>query len=99
MAKLKVNLDVLGQTINVYTTEIDNIKDAKKAVKKALDNLKASGWDSSASKTWFSLLDDEWLKNINFQIRVLERLRDNLEIAKGEYTDIYNEQEGLKNYL
>lgn len=99
MATLRVNVDVLQTTINTYNTEITNIIAAKSAIVRALTSLKASGWNSNASKAWFSLLDDEWLKNIEYQIRVLTRLRDNLIIAKDEYTDVYNEQEALKNSL
>lgn len=99
MASLRVNIDVLQSTINTYNTEITNLNAAKSAITKSLASLKASGWDSVASKVWFSLLDDEWLKNIEYQIRVLTRLRDNLIIANDEYTDVYNEQEALKNSL
>ncbi len=99
MAKLKVDLDVLQTTINTYNTELVNLNAAKSTIKSSLSSLKASGWDSSAGKTWFSLLDDEWLKNIDFQIRVFTRLRDNLIIAKNEYYDVYEEQQTLKNSL
>lgn len=99
MAKLKVNLDVLQRTINTYNTEINNLYNVKNAIQRSLVTLKSSGWNSNASKAWFSLLDDEWIKNIEYQIRVLSRLRENLIIAKNEYTNIYNEQETLKNYL
>lgn len=99
MATLKVDLDVLQTTINTYNTEITNITAAKSAINRSLSSLKASGWDSGASKAWFSLLDDEWLQNIDYQIRVLTRLRDNLIIAKDEYKQVYDEQEALKNYL
>ena len=99
MAKLKVNLDVLQRTINTYNTEINNLYNAKNAIQRSLVTLKSSGWNSNASKVWFSLLDNEWIKNIEYQIRVLSRLRDNLIIAKNEYTNIYNEQETLNNYL
>jgi len=99
MATLKVDLDVLQTTINTYNTEITNITAAKSAINRSLTSLKASGWDSGASKAWFSLLDDEWLKNIDYQIRVLTRLRDNLIIAKEEYNGVYNELQTLQNSL
>ncbi len=99
MAKLKVDIDVLQTTINTYNTEITNFHAAKATIKRSLSSLKASGWNSGASKAWFALLDDEWLKNIDFQIRVFSRLRDNLIIAKDEYNDVYEELENLKNSL
>jgi uncharacterized protein YukE len=99
LAKLRIDLDVLDATISTYNTEISNIKRAKVQVQNALNLLSSSGWDSQASKTWFSLLDDEWLKNIDYQIRVLERLRDNLRIAKSEYLAVVEERDKLTSDL
>lgn len=99
MAILKVDLDILQTTINTYNTEITNLNAAKSSINRSLNSLKASGWNSGASKAWFSLLDDEWLRNINYQIRVLTRLRDNLIIAKEEYNSVYNELQILQNSL
>lgn len=92
MAVLKVDLDVLQATIDTYHNELANLNAAKSAIKKSLAALKSSGWDSGASQVWFSLLDDEWLKNIDYQIRVLTRLMDNLILAKDEYYEVYMQQ-------
>ena len=46
-----------------------------------------------------SLLDDEWLTNIDYQIRVLERLRDNMIIAKTEYEKVKTKQDALDDCL
>ena len=99
MAKLKVDIDVLENTIKTYDTEISNLQSARDAIKRSLATLKSSGWNSNASKAWFSLLDDEWIKNVDYQIRVLDRLKGNLVTARDEYVSVYNEQEALKNYL
>lgn len=99
MAKLKVDIDVLESTIKTYDTEISNLQHARDAISRFLAMLKSSGWDTNASKVWFSLLDDEWIKNVDYQIRVLDRLRGNLVTARDEYVSVYNEQEALKNYL
>lgn len=99
MATLRVDLDVLQTTINTYNTEVTNLNAAKSAIKRSLASLKASGWDSGASNAWFSLLDDEWLQNIDYQIRVFKRLRDNLIIAKEEYNGVYDELQTLQNAL
>lgn len=99
MAKLKVDIDVLDSTIKTYNTEISNLQQAKDTIKRSLTVLKSSGWNSNAGNAWFSLLDDEWLKNVDYQIRVLDQLRSNLVVARDEYIAVYNEQEALKNYL
>lgn len=99
MASLKVDLDVLNRTIHTYNDEIENIENARTNVQRALRQLEHSGWKSQASEAWFSLLDDEWLQNIRFQIRVLKRLRDNMVIAKSEYQDIDDERKRLDDVL
>ncbi len=99
MAKLRIDLDVLERTIQTYQTEIENIREAKTEISKALSSLKASGWDSQASKVWFSLLDDEWLKNIEYQIRVLNRLCENLKIAETKYSSVEEELNRIANDL
>ncbi len=99
MAKLIVDFDTLQSTINTYNEEISNFRSAKTAISRSLSALRSSGWDSQASKAWFSLLDDEWLKNIDYQIRVLERLRDNMIIAKTEYEKVKNKQNALDDCL
>ena len=99
MAKLVVDFDVLQSAINTYNTEITNFRGAKTAISRSLSALRSSGWDSQASKAWFSLLDDEWLTNIDYQIRVLERLRDNMIIAKTEYEKVKTKQDALDDCL
>lgn len=99
MAKLIVDFDILQSTINTYNAEIVNFRSAKTAISRSLSALRSSGWDSQASKAWFSLLDDEWLKNIDYQIRVLERLRDNMLIAKTEYEKVKTRQDSLDDCL
>lgn len=99
MAKLIVDFDVLQRTINTYNSEIVNFRSAKTTISRSLSALRSSGWDSQASRAWFSLLDDEWLKNIEYQIRVLERLRDNMLIAKTEYEKVKTKQDSLDDCL
>lgn len=99
MAKLKIDLDVLNETIRTYESSIEDFRRVEKNIISALVDLKNSGWDSNAGKTWFSLLDNEWLKNINFQIRTLESLKRDLETAKSEYEKVVERQRSLANYL
>ena len=62
MSKLKIDLDVLSETKSVYDSEIEQLKNAKKSIKKALADLKASGWDTSAGHKWFGNIDGGWIK-------------------------------------
>lgn len=99
MAKLIVDFDVLSRTITEYENSIQEFRDVEKKIKKVLAELKSSGWDSNAGKQWFSLLDDEWISNIEFQIRTLESLKKDLETARTEYQKVLNRQKTLDKYL
>lgn len=99
MAKLEIDLDVLRQTINTYNMQIIELNSAKNAIIRSLDALKCSGWDSNAGNQWFSLLDNEWLENFSFQLRVLGQLKENLSIALEEYGKVYDLQQELGNCL
>lgn len=99
MSKLKIDLDVLSDTKNVYDTEIERFKDAKKSIKKALECLKASGWDTNAGRKWFGDVDEGWIKAFEFHIDVIQELSDELKFAQTKYNEVLEELESLKNSL
>lgn len=99
MSKLRIDLDVLGETKSVYDAEIEQFKEAKTSIKKALEDLKASGWDTSAGRKWFGDLDEGWIKAFEFHIAVIQELSDELKIAQTKYEDLLEELENLKRSL
>lgn len=88
MAVFKVDTDQLNTAISKYNTEINNLKVVIKKIQDSMDNLKESGWDSNASKQYFKVYEDTWLINLKLYIRVLEQLKEDLEIAKEEYSKL-----------
>lgn len=99
MSKLRIDFDVLNKTISVYEESIQEFRNIEKRIKKILASLKSSGWDSNAGRAWFSLLDDEWIQNIEFQVRTLESLKKDLETARAEYEKVLHRQQVLEKYL
>ena len=46
--QLRVDFDAMEETIRVYGAQVTQFREAKEGVQSALDELKASGWDSTA---------------------------------------------------
>lgn len=98
-SKLKIDLDELEKTVDVYETEIKGFEDARDGVVQALDELKASGWVSEAGSAWFDAVDMSWTDVINYHIRVITELRKELKAAVREYNDVYKKQCELEKHL
>jgi len=97
--KLKIDFDVLDKTIETYDSQINGFIEAREGVVRALVLLRQSGWDSGASKVWFELMDTGWLDSMAYHIRVIKELKNELNTAKNNYSEVYSEQERLARNL
>lgn len=97
--KLKINMDQLESTIKTYEKSHQQFEQLVKDLNKSVDNLKNTGWKSSASTAFFNTFDDTWKKNIEKHILIIGHLQDCLENAQREYEEIYNRIPSLKNSL
>ncbi len=91
MGKLKVDLDVLRKTISEYDSEINEFEDVRTSIKKALEDLRSSGWDTSAGHKWYATLDDDWVRAFAAQIEVIREMQNELSYARTKYDELYNE--------
>lgn len=98
-AKLRVDFDVLERTISTYENQAEGFREARCNVTKALELLRASGWDSASSRVWFELMDTGWLDSMEYHVRVIEELKKELEIAKRCYEEVLDEQNRLARNL
>lgn len=98
-SKLRIEFDILESTISTYECEKDGFREARQNVVKALQLLKASGWDTESSKVWFELMDTGWLDSMAYHIRVIDELKKELEIAKRNYEEVLDEQDRLARNL
>lgn len=99
MSKLRIDLDVLQDTRNIYNDEIEQFRQAKNKIRQALEDLKLSGWDTKAGRLWFGDLGTGWMKAFKEHIEVIQELSDELGIAQTKYQEIVDELNALKNSL
>lgn len=99
MSKLKIDLDVLTNTINEYNKHIQNFREAQNKVKQALQTLKTSGWDTAAGNHWFAMVNDDWIDSMEKEIAVIEEMVKELQIAEREYSEVLSEQDNLLRAL
>ena len=99
MAKFKVDIDILQDTVSTYTTVIEDIETAIKDAQDAIDVLKSSGWKTNASEAFFDNFDSSWKTNINNRIKVVKHLKECLSDAKGDYEGLYSAASQLGNPL
>jgi WXG100 family type VII secretion target len=89
MAKLKIDLDQLQQTILDYNKSIDDFTKMKDNLDKVIKELKNSGWVSGASTQYFSTYEDTWKANMDMHIKILAHLEVCLTKAKTDYDGLY----------
>ena len=99
MAKLKIDIDILQDTITAYQTAIDDIEGAVGDAEDAVDTLRTASWKSGASDAFFENFDSNWKKNIEDRIQIIKHLKGCLEEAKKEYDAVYTEATQLGNSL
>lgn len=97
--QLRVDFDVLDQTIRVYGQEVEKFGDARTGVTRALEALKASGWDSAAAGKWYSMIDDDWLESMRYHMRVIGELKAELSTARDAYEALMQERDQLADLL
>lgn len=97
--KLKISIEQLESTINTYEKSCQQLEQMVKVLTKSVDNLKNTGWKSSASEAFFNAFDETWKKNIEKHILVIGHLKDCLKNAQAEYEEIYDRIPTLKNAL
>ena len=61
----------------------------------AVDDIR-SGWKSDAGDAFFKKFDDEWKKNFDDYINVINHMSSNMQIAKNKYQAVFDEADKLK---
>ena len=79
---------------NNYSSYAGDMELLKTKLETAVDDIR-SGWDTEAGETFFAKFDDEWKKNFDDYIAVINHMAENMQIAINEYQEIVNEAEEL----
>ena len=97
--QLRVDFDAMEETIRVYGAQVTQFREAKEGVQRALYELKASGWDSTASNKWYSMLDESWIQSIRYHMRVIGEMKVELSEARDAYEALLEERRQLAKKL
>ena len=97
--EIKVDLGKLTSAINNYELIISDFENAVSQTEEAIESLKTSGWQSSASTQYFLTYENTWKKNMKTRIEIIKHLKKCLEKAKNEYQSIYDEMNQLDSAL
>ena len=94
-ARLKISEEAMDAAKSSYDDCVEKMKQLRKNLKKAVEEIR-SGWDSDGGEAFFVKFDDEWYKNFNDYIAVMEHMSENIQKAKNKYQPLFEEADKLK---
>lgn len=89
MSEVKIDLEVLESTITVYRDSIEEIRAAIRHADEAMETLRSSGWNTSASKAFFERYNMDWKPQFEANLTYLIHLYDCLKVASEKYWAAY----------
>lgn len=91
---LKVDQDALEAAKTNYKNYAQQMETLRNKLKGAVDDIRG-GWKSDGGDEFFRKFDDEWLKNFNDYIAVIDHMAGNMQIAKNKYQSVFDEANKL----
>ncbi len=91
---LKISEEAMETAKSGYNDCASRMKSLRNTLKNAVDDIR-SGWDSDGGKAFFEKFDDEWYKNYNDYIAVIEHMSENLAKSKSKYQPLFSEADKL----
>lgn len=92
---LKFSEEALSEAKATYSNLAQEMRDLKAKLTTAVDDIR-EGWNSSAGDEFFKKYDDEWIKNIDDYIDVIQHMSDNIDLANNKYRTVFDEAEKIK---
>lgn len=93
-APLKISEEAMDTAKSGYDRCAEKMKSLRDDLKSAVDEIR-SGWDSDGGKAFFEKFDDEWYKNFNDYIAVIEHMSNNMQKSKSKYQPLFDEADKL----
>lgn len=91
---LYIDKEVLDRAKNDYYSYAEQMGELRNNLAGAINEIRA-GWQSDAGKAFFEKFDNEWEKNLNYYIQVIEHMSKNMEIAENKYQTVFDEANKL----
>lgn len=92
---LKYDTDKMADTKRVYNECVTAMDTLQTKMQTMVDGVKEA-WKSEAGEAFFEKYDNEWLKGFVQYKEVLTHMAENLDTAKGKYTEITRQANALK---
>ena len=96
MKKIKMDTDVLNETIRSYENFINDLRKYKTNINSSIRELDR-GWSGKAKDAFYNISRVDWDKTIDDSIEKLTNFTDSLKKVKTAYENIENEAIKLKN--
>lgn len=91
---LKISEEAMESAKSGYDSCGERMKSLRDTLKSAVDEIRI-GWDSDGGKAFFKKFDDEWYKNFNDYIAVIEHMSENMTKSKSKYQPLFAEADKL----
>lgn len=92
---LYLDKDALDKAKTNYSTYAQDMTNLKTKLENAVNDIR-NGWQSDAGDAFFTKFDDEWKKNFDDYINVINHMSSNMQIAKNKYQAVFDEADKLK---
>lgn len=96
MADFRVDTEAFNLAISKYRDEIANIENVKKELLNRFNVLKEEGWNSTASEKFIKKFEDDWCKDVEKYIKLIEFLIERLESAITTFEGLSEEVKNLQ---
>lgn len=91
---LKISQEAMETARSNYSDCVSRMTTLRNNLQTAVDNIK-SDWQTEAGKVFFQKFNDEWYKNFNDYIDVIDHMSDNMQKSKNKYQVIFDEADKL----
>ena len=92
---LKYDTEQMNETKRIYNECVTDMETLRTKMGKMVDDVK-EGWKSEAGNAFFDKYDNEWLQGFVQYKEVLSHMAENLDSAKGKYSEITRQAKALK---
>lgn len=93
--QLMLNEEAMSTAQKQYADQAVRMKTLRDTLKTAVDDIR-SGWQSNGGTEFFNKFDDEWYKNFNDYIAVIEHMSENMTNSNNKYQEVYTAANKIK---
>lgn len=97
MRGFEVDIDALSKASKEYEDQLGELNRIKKEISETLKTLKDEGWNSKAGEACMKKFDDNWAKELDKYINLVDFLKDILKQTKPELEKLVDKANSLQS--